>query len=49
MARPFVPRPDRASRQIGSPEGISCRFQVSAHHSEPFSPSLSRNLFAKDN
>jgi hypothetical protein len=45
---PDMRRPDARSAQIGSRPGISHTFQVSEHSGEPFSPSLARNLFAKN-
>jgi hypothetical protein len=43
-----VRRADARSAQIGSPDGISCSFQVSANSGEPFTSICSRNLFSKD-
>jgi hypothetical protein len=44
-----VRRADARSAQIGGPDSISHRFQVSAYSGEPSSPSLARNLLSKDN
>jgi hypothetical protein len=41
--------PDARSAQIGGPNGISHRFQVSAYNGEPLPSSLACNLFSKDN
>jgi len=46
--RPDVRRPDAASRQIGTPDGISKSLQVSANSGEPRPAILSANLLAKD-
>jgi hypothetical protein len=46
---PDVRRTDARSAQIGGPNGISHRFQVSAYNGEPLPSSLARNLFSKDN
>ena len=45
---PDVRRADARSAQIGSRHGISQYFQVSEYSGEPFTSSLARNLFAKD-
>src|SRR5690606_10645840 len=44
-----VRRTDARSRQIGGPDDISQRFQVRPYSGEPFTSSLARNLFSKDN
>ena len=44
---PDVRRADARSRQIGGPDGIACRFQVSANSGEPRPASLARNLLSK--
>jgi hypothetical protein len=41
-------RADARSAQIGSPDGISQRFQVSAYSGEPFTSKRACNLFSKD-
>lgn len=41
-------RADARSAQIGGPDTISQCFQVSAYSGEPFTASLARNLFSKD-
>jgi hypothetical protein len=43
-----VERPDARSAQIGSPDGISIAFQVSANTGEPFTSKRARNLLSKD-
>jgi hypothetical protein len=43
-----VRRADARSAQIGSPDGISCIFQVSTYSGEPFTSVRARNLFSKD-
>ena len=53
VGHPEQPLPDvrgaRArSAQIGGPDAISQRFQVSSYSGEPLAPSLARNLFSKD-
>jgi len=37
------------SAQIGGPDGISHRFQISAYSGEPFTSKAACNLFSKDN
>src|ERR1035437_1845470 len=41
-------RADARSAQIGTPDGISSSFHVSAYSGEPFTSIRTRNLFAKD-
>jgi len=43
-----VRRADARSAQIGGPDGISHRFQVSAYSGEPKAAILARNLLSKD-
>ena len=43
-----VRRADARSAQIGGPDGISQRLQVSAYSGEPFAPIAACNLLSKD-
>jgi hypothetical protein len=45
---PTMWRTDATSRDNGTPAGISCRLQISAHSGEPLSPKRARNLLSKD-
>lgn len=44
----YMVRADARSAQIGGPDDISHRFQVTSYSNEPRAPSLARNLFSKD-
>lgn len=48
QALPDVRRTDARSAQIGGPDGISQRFQVSPYSGEPFASKARRNLLSKD-
>jgi len=45
---PDVRRPDARSAQIGGPDGISQRLQVSVYSGEPLASKAARNLLSKD-
>jgi hypothetical protein len=46
---PDMRRTDARSAQIGTPDSISQRFQVSAYSGEPYAAILACNLLSKDN
>jgi len=45
---PLVRCADAASRQIGTPAGISCSFQVRSNSGKPLASKFARNLLSKD-